>query len=273
MWPFVAFFLVLPLSLIAAGAEPNTAPRPPLVETESLGALFKKEDLTGTFVFLDPASGKLKVWDKTRAEKRQIPASTFKIANTVIGLENGAVKNVDEVLPYGGKPQRLKEWEQDLPLRQAIVVSSVPIYQELARRVGLENMTRSVEKLGYGNRKVGKVVDKFWLDGPLEISAVEQVDFLDKLLNGRLPVAAASVQAVKDIVSREPLGTGTLHYKTGWSTETTPQIGWLVGWVETRDGKIAPFALNIEMTGQKEADKRRPLGRACLLQLLETPKP
>ncbi|MBD3824082.1 MAG: class D beta-lactamase, partial [Epsilonproteobacteria bacterium] len=52
--------------------------------------------------------------------KRYFPASTFKIANSLIGLSSGAVKSVDEILPYKGpaKPY-IPEWEEDMGLTKA----------------------------------------------------------------------------------------------------------------------------------------------------------
>ncbi|MGC4014580.1 MAG: class D beta-lactamase [Luteolibacter sp.] len=260
MWRVAVFSCVLlfPVAVFATdGAE--------IREVTALGKPFQKQNLTGTFVFGDPATGPVKVWNAARARKREIPASTFKIANTLIGLENGAVKNVDEVLPYGGKPQWMKEWEHDMPLREAMALSAVPIYQELARRVGVEKMQAAVTKFHYGNSQVGKVVDRFWLDGPLEISPLEQVDFLGRMLTHKLPVSDAAVTGVKEIVPKTTLGTATVHYKTGWSTNSKPQqIGWLVGWLETAEGKTTPFALNIDMPTQDLAAKRLPLALECL---------
>src|SRR4051812_7725084 len=90
---------------------------------------FEDEGVVGTFVLFDPVTDTMFVSDQARATKRFVPASTFKIANSLIGLDTGAVKNVDEILPYGGKPQRIKEWEHDMGLRDAIKISNVPIYQ------------------------------------------------------------------------------------------------------------------------------------------------
>jgi len=260
MWRVLAFSCVLlfPSALLA---EEESSVR----EVAALGEPFRKENLTGTFVFGDPATGSVKVWNVERARKREIPASTFKIANTVIGLENGAVKNVDEVLPYGGKPQWMKEWEHDMPLCEAMALSAVPIYQELARRTGLGRMQATLTKLHYGNGQAGKVVDRFWLDGPLEISPLEQVDFLGRLLANKLPVSQSAMTGAKEIVPKTALGTATVHYKTGWSTNSKPQqIGWLVGWLETADGKTTPFALNIDIPTQDLAAKRLPLALVCL---------
>jgi len=128
-------------------------------EIPELAKVFSDNGVAGTFVLHDVATETMFVSDEARAKKRFTPASTFKIANSLIGLDVGAVKDVEEALPYGGKPQPRKEWERDMGLREAIKVSNVPVYQELARRIGLERMREGVKKLGYGNGEIGNVVD------------------------------------------------------------------------------------------------------------------
>jgi beta-lactamase class D len=88
-------------------------------------------------------------------------------------------------------------------LREAIKISNVAIYQELARRIGIERMRDGVKRLGYGNMEIGSVVDRFWLEGPLAISAVEQTQFLHRLVEGSLPIDPKALRAVKEITYRE----------------------------------------------------------------------
>jgi len=253
--------------LFASAALLATATAQQIEEAPELAALFRESSVEGTFVLFDQTAGKLRVWNEARAKQRFVPASTFKIANSLIGLDVGAVKNVDEVLPYGGKPQFFKHWEQDMNLRDAIKASAVPIYQELARRIGPERMRDGVRKLGYGNMETGNVIDRFWLDGPLAISAVEQTDFLARLADGKLPVSAETLRAVKEITLLEKTETDALHGKTGWYwPKQGQQIGWWVGWIE-RDGTSYSFALNIDLKQDGDAEKRVPLGRACLKAL------
>jgi beta-lactamase class D len=252
------FLIVAALAKSTSGVSFQGAPE--------LEKFFKERNVVGTFVLYDVAANTMFVWNETRAKRRFVPASTFKIANSLIGLDVGAVKNVDEVLPYGGKPQRLKEWERDMGLREAIKISNVPIYQELARRIGLERMREGVTKLRYGNMEIGNVVDRFWLDSPLKISAVEQTEFLARLISGQLPINPKAAEAVKEITLQEKTDHYSLHGKTGWLFESTPQIGWYVGWVE-RGEKVYPFALNIDMSSEKDAAKRIPLARDCLTAL------
>ena len=236
-------------------------------ESPELAKIFRDHGTAGTFVLFDSTTNTMLVSDEARAKKRFTPASTFKIANSLIGLDVGAVKDVEEILPYGGKPQWKKEWEHDMGLREAIKISNVPVYQELARRVGIERMREGVKKLGYGNTEIGSTIDRFWLDGPLAISAVEQTEFLDRLIKGSLPIKPDAVRAVKEITLLEKTDKYELHAKTGWWVgPTAPEIGWWVGWIE-RENKVYPFALNIDMPKNEDGAKRIPIGRECLKAL------
>ena len=232
-------------------------------DSPEVAKLFDQAGLEGTFVLYDIAIERFSGHDRERAEKRFIPASTFKIANSLIGLSVGAVESVDEVLPYGGAPQRFKEWEQDMGLRTAIRVSNVPVYQELARRIGLERMRAGIDKLGYGNSEIGDVVDRFWLVGPLQISAVEQVQFLARLAEDALPIPKPVTAQVREIAQLEKGDGWVLYGKTGWADTYEPDVGWWVGWVQKGD-RVYAFALNIDMPDEGDARKRVALGKESL---------
>ena len=155
----LALAVASPLLVGAAQAE-DMQERPDLV------SVFQEQGLAGTFVLFEAAADRMTVVDRQRAETRYAPASTFKIANSLIALETGVVQDENEIVPYGGKPQPIKAWEKDMSLREAIKVSNVPVYQEIARRVGLARYEHWLARLDYGNRQPGAVVDRFWLDGP-----------------------------------------------------------------------------------------------------------
>jgi beta-lactamase class D len=178
----------------------------------------------------------------------------------------GAVKSVDEVLPYGGNPQPFKAWERDMGLREAIALSNAAIYQELARRIGLEQMRENVSRLGYGNAEIGTSVDTFWLRGPLRISAVEQTQFLAKLAQDALPYPRALQEQVREMIVVETSANGMLYGKTGWESAPGPGVGWWVGWVQ-KDQRIYAFAVNIDMQNASDASNRVELGKASLAAL------
>ena len=231
--------------------------------SSQLEMLFHEAGVIGTFVLFDVTGNRLVVHNLPRAEKRFIPASTFKIPNSLIGLSTGTVESVDEVLPYGGQPQPFKSWQQDMGLRDAIKISNVPVYQELARRIGLERMRENLAAIPYGNMETGNEVDTFWLKGPLQISAVEQSEFLARLAQDELPFSAEVQQSVREIVLLEKRNEWALYAKSGWTTTPDPDIGWWVGWV-VKDQRIFSFALNIDMPDKTDVAKRVKLGKACL---------
>jgi beta-lactamase class D len=151
-------------------------------------------------------------------------------------------------------------------LREAIKLSNVPIYQELARRIGLERMRENIARSDYGNQDIGAGVDSFWLTGPLRISAVEQTQFLARLARDALPFPLSAQQSVREITLLERGDNWSLHGKTGWENAPGPGIGWWVGWVQ-KDGRVYAFALNMDMRDAADAGKRVELGKASLKAL------
>ncbi|WP_341502058.1 class D beta-lactamase [Gallaecimonas sp. GXIMD4217] len=234
-------------------------------ENEELAAVFA--EVKGTFVLHDVAAERYQVHDRARAERRFVPASTFKVVNSLIGLSVGAVQDVSEVIPYDGRPVWRQAWARDMDLRQAIKVSNVALYQVLAERIGLERMAENVRRLGYGNQDVGDKVNRFWLDGPLAISAREQVDYLAKLALGKLPFPAKAQAQVRDILLLEQGDGWRLYGKTGMGPgKDSKWLGWWVGWVE-KEGRVYSFALNVDMADASLASKRIELGQAALRAL------
>lgn len=248
-------------------AHAATAPDAAALERADLARHFTAVGTPGTFALFDAATAKLTLVDARRAGQRFVPASTYKIPNSLIALETGAVKDIDEVLPYGGKPQRRAEWAHDMNLRDAIRVSNLPVYQGVARRIGLARMKEWIARLHYGNEALGDVADRFWLDGPLKISAIEQARFLARLGQRQLPLSARTQDMVHDITLVEKTPTHALHAKTGWYYKPPESLGWWVGWVAGADGSVKSFALNMDMRRDEDAPKRIAIGRALLADL------
>jgi beta-lactamase class D len=230
-----------------------------------LDQLFSQRGIVGTMIVHDASADVYTVHDRQRAETRFIPASTFKIPNSLIGLSTRTVASVDEILPYGGGKTSRPEWAHDMSLRDAVKISNVPVYQGMARRIGLPAMRANVRRLNYGSMEIGTTVDTFWLTGPLKISALEQTVFLEKLARDHLPFPKEAMAAVRDI-TRQP-GTADLHAKTGRGDGPSEHVdlGWWVGWIN-KDGKLYSFALNIDIP-DGVADQRVALGKDALRTL------
>lgn len=234
---------------------------------DDLVQVFADADVTGTFALLDVSERRLTVVNRERAMNPAVPASTFKIPHSLIALETAAVQDVDEIVPYGGRPQPFPQWERDMSLRDALPASNAAIYQELARRIGPEQERAWLKRLDYGNQEIGSAHDRFWLDGPLKISPVEQTLFLHRFAERTLPVTGAHMNAVAELLRMPTDGPATLYGKTGLIFQTDPQLGWWVGWVERPDGRLYTFALTIDIDQSAESGRRVPLGEDLLRRL------
>lgn len=265
--PLFLFVLVLAAACGAAGPDiaqrpPSEAPGPatPPPRTEAAAeerfepgeAVLSAQGLTGAFVVRRTGEPTLVVAFPELARRAFGPASTFKIPNTLVGLETGVISDETFTLPWDGVRRHIEAWNRDTDLTAAMAESVVWYYQEVARRIGLERMTSWVARLGYGNARVGDRVDEFWLDGPLAITPVEQVEFLERLTSGQLPVAARSVEILRRVMPTREFSAGgaTLFAKTGTHMGDGESHGWLVGWVEQEGRVTACFALLVEGEGE-----------------------
>ena len=254
---FVAF-------LLQACASAATAHNPQsfLSVREDWGRYFQAAGVEGTLVLMKEGSGKMEVYNASRARTGYLPASTFKVLNSLIALETG-VAGPETVFLWDGKQHPVAAWNKDLTLREAFAASSVPVYQTIARSVGQERMSRSVEAVKYGNADIGGGVDTFWLEGNLRISAVEQVDFLQRLYRDQLPFSKKTMAVVKDIMAQDKGTDWVIRSKSGWAARVSPNIGWWVGWLE-RKGEVWFFALNIGMAKPEQAKVRKEVVMAVL---------
>lgn len=125
--------------------------------------------------------------NKKRAKQQLSPASTFKILNTLIALDVGVVTSKDSVFQWDGTKRGLDAWNKDQTLQSAFKVSCVWCYQEIARNVGESRYRSALMDANYGNQRIGDQVDQFWLNGELQVSALEQINFLSRLVSDSVP--------------------------------------------------------------------------------------
>ncbi len=211
----------------------------------------------GAFVMFNKQTKKYFRHNVTRCAERFLPASTFKIPNSLIGLETKIIENENYVIKWDGVNHWNKEWNRDHTLSSAIKYSVVPYYQELALRVGREQYKKWLDAISYGNQVIGDRIDTFWLDNSLKISADEQIAFLKRFYNEELPISKRAIDIVKKIMSEEKYKHSILKYKTGTGTkEDGTYIGWLVGYVE-KEKNVYLFAFNIEAKTFEQVRKLR----------------
>ncbi|MFN7949878.1 MAG: penicillin-binding transpeptidase domain-containing protein [Blastocatellia bacterium] len=271
----------LAVLLLAALLSLSICPAVTPVGAQDVSRFFKETE--GAFVLYDLKNDRYVRYNEARCRQRFSPFSTFKIPNSLIGLDTKVITDAEYRMRW--EPRKYPEstewaeppfvhWKQDQTLRSAIRYSVVWYYRELAKRVGAARMKKYVAAFAYGNQDISgglaspQLFQAFWIRSSLQISADEQVEFLKKFYAGQLPVTARATAIVKDILVLEKTPTYTLSGKTGGgSLPNGKALGWFVGYVETQ-GNVCFFATNIEGANSLAVrDRRIELTRQILTDL------
>ncbi|MEC0984706.1 MULTISPECIES: BPU family class D beta-lactamase [Bacillus] len=202
------------------------------------------KDREGTFVIQEVKEKSPWVYNQKRANKRFAPQSTFKVANALIGLQTGAVRDEYDIKYWDGVKREIDNWNKDHTLGSGMRDSVVWYYQAMARDIGEERMSHWVKAIHYGNEDISGGIDQFWLSSSLKISPVEQVHFLKQLYEESLPFDLSVMRTVKRMMIQEEEKHATLYGKTGSGSG----IGWYAGFIK-HENKTYIFATNIEGTG------------------------
>ena len=157
-------------------------------------------------------------------------------------------------------------------MRSAIAASAVPVYQEIARRIGQERMQKFVNLFEYGNRNIGGGIGQFWLTGDLRIDPIQQIDFVDRLRRGVLPISKRSQDLVRDILPVVKVGDSIIRAKTGLlgAEIGKPSLGWVVGWAEKGQGNDlmqTAFAMNMDCNEPRHILARMVVTQQCLMDI------
>jgi beta-lactamase class D len=230
-----------------------------------LSAVFEEKQIDATMIVESLDDSRQFVHNAARASRQMSPASTFKVPNTLIALDRGVVTSKESVFTWDGTDRGVPQWNRDQTLESALRVSCVWCYQQIARQVGADVYEQALAALDYGNQDIGETVDQFWLNGDLQISAREQIDFLRRMLRYDLPYSRAHVDLVKDIMLVESTGSYALHAKSGW-TGASLAVGWYIGFVTTAEGTWI-FAMNMRLDNAEDASLRQSLTIEALRRL------
>ncbi|WP_276480642.1 penicillin-binding transpeptidase domain-containing protein [Paraflavitalea pollutisoli] len=234
------------LPLVFVGCSPNN------VDVENdLKQYFDANKVTGTFGMFDNGQGRFSVYNLPRfTDSVYLPASTFKIINSLIGLETGQALDSSTIINWDGIDRGRPECNRNMSMRDAFRISCPPWYQELARRIGKPAMQKWIDTLGYAQRygkfTIGNNLDTFWLDNSAKVTADEELGIAKKLYFDQLPFQKRSQRIVRDMMLWETDANYHLSYKTGWGfTEKGNALGWIVGWIEENQHPYF-FVLQIE---------------------------
>lgn len=182
-----------------------------------------------------------------RAAVRYRPASTFKLLNALLFLETGVAADLDDEVGWDGVDREIAAWNQDHTLASALEVSAVWVFEELSGRMDPGATADLVTATGYGNADIGEATGAYWLDGPLRISAIEQLAFLEDLYWNRLPLDGQNQADLVAAMTSTETGGATIRYKTGTALAGPDPVAWLVGIVEPADRGAFVFAFNADL--------------------------
>lgn len=221
-------------------------------------------------VLADVASGKI-LSQEGECDRPVPPASTFKIPIALMGYDSGFLKDEGTpTLPFKkGYPDWIEAWRTDIDPAAWMRESVVWYSQQITTALGSGKFAGYVEAFDYGNADVSGDAGKdngltrSWLSSSLRISPLQQLDFLNRLVNCELPVSTHAYEMTEAIMTEHTLpGDWVVHGKTGAGFSVNPDgavdrqrpFGWYVGWARKGD-KVVTFARLAEFS---EPQKMRP---------------
>lgn len=232
-----------------------------------MGLSFCSTAWAGSTCFLAKENQTVLKHEGSDCNKRYAPMSTFKIALSLMGFDSGILKDqFHPEWPYKKEyelylnvwkyPQNPHTWMRD---------SCVWFSQVLTQQLGMKRFKGYVEAFHYGNQDVSgdkgqnNGLTHAWLSSSLAISPIEQIQFLQQIVNKKLPVSPKAFTMTKKILYIQELPGGwKLYGKTGNGLQLTNdksqklplQHGWFVGWIE-KDDRVITFANHVADSKKK----------------------
>ena len=220
-----------------------------LVGQKSWNTPFEECKVQGSITVFNYQKQKWMTNDPEDSQMETLPASTFKIVNTLIALETGAVKDELEIIPwidnydttkYGHRPNIY----ESMSMKKAFKLSAGWAYVELAKRIGKDQYRQILTEIGYGNVDLSINDPDFWNFGDFGISPVNQIETLVGIYEEKFPFSKKAYTILKDMMIAEETDEYVLRAKTGWTRAGGKYTGWWVGYVD-REGNTYFFATRL----------------------------
>ena len=219
------------------------------------------ETVTLCSAVVDAASGVM-IRQEGACDRRVTSASTFKIAISLMGYDAGILKDLHTpALPFKeGYPDWIPAWRATTDPARWMEKSVVWYSQQITRALGEKRFEGYVRAFGYGNGDVsgdpGKHngLTRSWLSSSLQISPLEQIAFLRRLVRRQLPVSERAYEMTETITDYGVQPNGWhVHGKTGAGLPRNADgtlrrgrpYGWFVGWAR-KGGRTIVFARLIQ---------------------------
>ncbi len=238
----------------------------PYADDKNIESLYKQNNIKGSIIIAS-LDGNTRYQHNINAKEKFVPASTFKIPNTLIILEEDLIKDQQATIKWDGQRREHSPWNKDQTLKSAFQTSCVWCYQRYAKKIGDVKYRAYLQQFEYGNALTGADITRFWLDGDLRVSVKDQIDFLRKVYSEDLPIKKRHIRTLKDIMLSAEHEEYKVWPKTGWSGKD----GWYIGYL-TRDDQVWFFANHIEIHENSDLVFRKKLTMEAfkMLKIIQT---
>jgi beta-lactamase class D len=212
------------LSSLASYLEREEAMRVFFILLAFLG--FSYQQLRGeeNFILIDGSTSEIIREFGPGIEERVTPASSFKIALSLIGYDAGVLQN--EQTPtwdfQEGYDDFSESWKASQTPQTWMTRSCIWFSKIIALQLGIETIERYLSSFEYGNKDLstGMVppgpINPLWVSSSLKISPKEQVNFVQKMIQERLSISSKAFQMTKRLLFNEEMAQGwKLFGKTG----------------------------------------------------------
>lgn len=206
---------------------------------------------SGCFILFDLNKNQLVTrFNPSRCSERIAPDSTFKIPLSLMAFDQKLIKE-DTVFKWDGRNKGFTSWNQNQTPQTWFQNSTVWVSQGLTPKLGIPTITNYLKEFSYGNhdfsgdRGENNGLTHAWLSSSLKLSANEQLLFLQKFAENKLPVSNEALTDTKNNMYLETSHSGwKLYGKTGSGIgKTGMPEGWFVGYVE-KGSQRYEFVLN-----------------------------
>lgn len=224
---------------------------------------FDSSKVEGCFALLNNQMGDITLYNMELDTQRLPTGTSFKIPETLIGIQTGKIINENSSF------QTDTSSGSNLTLKQAFEKTSIPYFQEMARKIGKDTLRVWLDSMSYGNQKMSSPADSFWLNNELKISPDEQLGFLSKLYFEQLPFQKYAQETVANLMLQEDDSLYKLSYATGTGIdEKNNSFAWNLGWIE--ENRHVYFFVTFVRTPDHSIDEENAvlkISKSCLKDL------
>ncbi|HLY69303.1 MAG TPA: penicillin-binding transpeptidase domain-containing protein [Puia sp.] len=195
---------------------------------------YDEYDVAGIFVLFDSRKKEYTFYHKTLFKQPATPASTCNILLTLIGLQEGIIKDENSTI-FPVKTSGDSGFNKNLTLKAAFAGNYESFFRQMVKQIGPKRIKYWLDKIDYGNKNTSEHENDFWLGGSLKITPEEQLDFIMRFYHEDLPFSKQYFQVVKKIMLDKDSSGCQVYGKRG-SYKIVSQntyIGWFVGYLET----------------------------------------